>query len=285
MSIYSRTIQGSAASSLLIDKQLIEKSQNQQLSYHGITECSCTPLDRFSVEGGAIREAYENSVVNAMEKLYPSQESLLNNENIRIVVIGSGGLLQEVIWLQKMYQKIKPAKISLYLVDTGYSENDIRVVIFSNFLERNVVPLGCTLNVVALRTCKFFNTTFRPDLVIGINTNNSTFKVVEFQSALNNGYITKALIVGWTKTVRGLKFKFYSKQERGKKFIWKYFDNHLTAAQTIKNAGLLDVGNFQPLNYKTQENPLPIPLRRRGKRLHWESTLGISEMLKTRVVQ
>lgn len=244
MSIYKCTIHGATHLQPFINSNEIKKGSQDpyiQHSYEGLEECPCKALDRFSTHGGAIREAYEDAVVDAVTKLYPHQDSLLSNRSVSIVVIGSGGLLQEAFWLQKLYQlkKVQPVELSLYLVDKDYVTNDKRVANFAVFAKNYIVPPGCNLNVVALKTCDLFKDTFRPTLIIGMDTEHATGVATNYQWVLRQGDLEKTLFVKWENQDGQLKFKVYSRQGSGQQLEVREFDNYRDASHSIKASGLI----------------------------------------------
>src|SRR5579863_6907097 len=202
MAIYACKISGEAQQTQVINPEHITKGTRSpyvQHSYQNLMECPCVALDRFEEHGRLIREAYENAVVNAIQSFFPSRDSALINKGVNIVVVGSGGLLQEAFWLSKLYRsRVQPSELTLHFVDTDYKELDTRIQNFVTYALKNIVPKNVTLNVYGWNSWESLKQKVtKPDLVIGIDTEGATPDGTRYQAVLKAGDLEKVLIVRW----------------------------------------------------------------------------------------
>jgi hypothetical protein len=212
-------------------------SSNIEHSFEGLTECPCGYLDRFSPHGTQIRTAYEDAVVNAIA--IPSAFG----KKVHIAVVGSGGLLQEAIWLTKLYQKQKPLELALHLIDLDYKKDDHRILSLVKYV-RSIVPVGSTLDIYGWNSCETLRTEaekiddFIPNLVIGMDTEHATDAAKKYQWELIPGDIEKTLLVKWEITEAGLSFVVYSRRGSADTLKYKTFTQKEStqAAECIKAA-------------------------------------------------
>lgn len=242
MAVFVKSIQGNARNTIEIGP-VIQGSQNPyvQHSYQGLTECSCMALDRFNVRGKAIRTAYEKAVVEAVSTFYPSRDSVLRNKAVNIVVIGSGGLLQEAFWLKRLYSILQPSELTIHLVDTDYATNISPLENFVNYVGPNIVPFGTVLNIFGWRSCEELRPKIlKPDLVIGMDTERATPDAKRYQWALQSGDLEKVLIVRWESTSTGdIAIRLHSRKGSSDQLREKQFVNFDEAAQAIETAGII----------------------------------------------
>ena len=232
MSIFSTSIHGAIPAGAQLPAMLIRPGTWQpyiQHSYESLTECPCGYLDRFSKHGKRIREAYENAVVSAIQKFTSIRDA---NPVVRIVVIGSGGLIQEAQWLYKLFsQRIPspPQNLILHLVDVGY-DGRRSAPLFDSFISyaQRIVPQSVTLNIFAWDSCEALQTALRiknlrPNLVIGMDTEHATGSAIAYQWDVAPGDIDKVLFVKWESKVRSFCFKIYSRQGSDSTLISQQF--------------------------------------------------------------
>lgn len=239
MTVYRTQVVGTSAPCMSTTSiTRYDQNQGNSHSLQNLTECSCPALDRFSSHGNAIRTAYEDAVVNAISSFYPTPDHLLRTK-VHVAVMGSGGLLQEALWLQKFYQTAQPVDLVLHLVDTYYAENTSAIASLAKFAKDHIVPKYCTLTIQGWKSCAdLANSTIKPDLVIGMDTENATPDAKRYQWALQAGDIEKTLIVRWEGTPSGQpQFKLYSRKGAYDELQCRTFSDYKLAAYSIKQAG------------------------------------------------
>ncbi len=164
-----------------------------------LTECPCKYLDRFTDHGGRIREAYENAVVAAVKKLVP-RDAVAIQLHIHVVSMGSGGLLQDAMWLQKLFsQSTLPSHLHLHFVDTLYKTNISFFKTLGNYAQE-IVPTGIQLEINAWGSYPELQAALeaqaiKPNLAIGIDTDEGTGDANVYQKTILGGDLEKVLFI------------------------------------------------------------------------------------------
>lgn len=247
MSLFSTTITGvSSTPPAALKITQGDWGKNVPNSSGELNECPCFYMDRFTNHGKRIREAFENAVVNALGKFMVHRDAVIFLPPIHVVVMGSGGLLQDAMWLQKLFSKRVsdiPPRLVLHLVNDTYKEGASLFDTFKRYVA-SIVPSGVELTIRAWNSYEVLKTALKvdntkPHLVIGIDTDDGTEAAKIYQKNALAGDLEKVLFIKHEpKEAGNIDFYIYHRKGSGaalteQKFNLQQIDS---AAQYVEAA-------------------------------------------------